>query len=59
MNNVIYDKLFSVLKCPFGNVEAALRGVGATSFVFCNLRFRLDWQTKEFCGEVGDCLNFI
>jgi hypothetical protein len=42
VDNVIDDKLFSVLEGPLWNVETALRGVGATSFIGSNFGLGLD-----------------
>jgi len=59
VDNVVDDKFFSVFEGPLWNVEAALRGVGAASFIGSNFGFGLDGKAKELGGDVGDCLDFI
>ena len=58
VHDVVDDKFFSVLEGPFGNVKAALRGVGAASFIGSNFGFGFDWESEEFCCEVCNGLNF-
>jgi hypothetical protein len=42
VDNVVDDKLFSMLEGPLWNIEAALRGIGAASFIGSNFGLGLD-----------------
>jgi hypothetical protein len=42
MDNVVDDEFFSVLESPLWNVETALRGIGAASFIGSNFGFGFD-----------------